>query len=196
MSLSPEIRRRIYDEEQVRIEAQERFKEEIRLRQQTAALTLRVLLVLVFFGVGVLASELYLRQSQAVPEINTPLQATTPQVSQVVLNEIAQTLESEAEAAVCVRSIDKPRAQIKATIELTRDTSREAAKKLAMAKAKTVGATLRKHGFAIPAYVEVFSPKRWYGLALYDSDTLQIKWDACPGNCEEEGTLNVKRCRE
>lgn len=199
MSLSPEFRRRIQEEERIRIEAQERFREEIRLRQQNTALALRVLLVLAFFGVGFLASQYFLKQSQAIPEVGAQSQAAVPHVSPVVLDEITQSLKSQADADVCVRAIDatgRTHPQIKATIELARDTSRETARRIATAKAKAVGATLRKHGLAIPAYVEVFSPKRWYGVALYDSDTLVIKWDACPGRCEEEGTRYVKRCRE
>lgn len=196
VSLSPEIRRRIYEEEQVRVEAQERIREEIRLRHQNTAFALRMLLVLVFFALGFFVSEHYLKQSQAVPEISAPPREASPHVSQAVLDEIAQSLKPQVEADVCVRATGRTRPQVKATIELARDTWSNTARRLAMAKAKVVGATLRKRGLAIPAYVEIFSPKRWYGLAVYDSDTLQITWDACPGRCEEEGTRHVRRCRE
>jgi hypothetical protein len=54
---------------------------------------------------------------------------------------------------------------------------------------------MRQHGFALPAYVEIISPGQWYGVAFYDRDTLSISWDACPGNCEKEGTQYVRRCR-
>jgi hypothetical protein len=64
-----------------------------------------------------------------------------------------------------------------------------------MDKARAVGATLRQHGLALPAYVEIVSPRRWYGMAVYDRDTLRITWDPCPGKCEQEGTTSVKRCR-
>ncbi len=196
MSLSPEFRRRIYEEERIRAEAQERIKEEIRLRQQGTALALRVLLVLLFFAVGFFVSEYYLKQLQAIPEISAQSQSTVPQVSRAVLDEITASLKPAADADVCVRTTAGARSQVKATIELSRDTSRDTARRMAMTKARAVGATLRRHGFAIPAYVEVFSPKRWYGVALYDSDSLRIAWDACPGRCEEEGTRYVKRCRE
>ncbi len=196
MSLSPELRRRIREEERLRIEVQTKIREEIRLRQQRTAFVLRMLLVLVFFAIGYLASEYYLVPHQAIPMISAPSQAITPQVSQAVLDEIVQSLRPQAEADVCARTVDRPRPQIKATIELARDTVKDTARAIVVAKAKIVGAILRKRGFAIPAYVEVFSPKRWYGLALYSSDSLQIKWDACPGKCEQEGTLHVKRCQQ
>ncbi len=196
MSLSPEIRQRIVEEERFRIETQAKIREEIRLRQQRTSLILRLFLMLVFFAIGILASEYFLQQSQAVPEAGVPVQSAVLQVNQTVLDEITLSLKPLTEGEVCVRTVDRPRPQIKATIELARDTTADAARRLAMVKAKIVGATLRKHGFAIPAYVEVFSPQRWYGLALYDSDTLQIKWDACPGQCEKEGTQYVRRCRQ
>ncbi len=196
MSLSSEIRQRIYEEERFRIETQARIREEIRLRQQRTSLIVRLFLMLVFFAVGILASEYFLQQSQAVPEAAVPIQSTTQQVGQAVLDEIALSLRPQIEGVVCVRTVDRPRTQIKATIELTRDATTDAARRMAMVKAKIAGATLRKHGFAVPAYVEVFSPARWYGLALYDSDTLQIKWDACPGQCEKEGTQYMRRCRQ
>ncbi len=196
MSLSPELRQRIFEEERFRIETQVRIREEIRLRQQRTAFILKMLLVLGFFAIGYLASEYLLTQHQAAPEVLAPPQPAVPQLGQVILDEIAQSLKPHVEGDVCTRATERPHPQVKATIELARDTSVEAAKRLALAKAKSVGATLRKHGFAIPAYVEVFSPKRWYGLALYDSDTLQIRWDACPGRCEQEGTRYVKRCQQ
>ncbi len=196
MSLSSEIRQRIYEEERFRLETQARIREEIRLRQQRTSLILRLFLMLVFFAVGILASEYFLQQSQAVPEAAVPVQSAALQVNQAVLDEIALSLKPQIEGEVCARTVDRPRTQIKATIELARDSTPEAVKRMAMAKVKIVGTTLRKHGFAIPAYVEVFSPQRWYGLALYDSDTLQIKWDACPGQCDKEGTQYVKRCRQ
>ncbi len=196
MSLSSEIRQRIVEEERFRIETQTRIREEIRLRQQRTSLILRLLLMLVFFAIGILASEYFLQQSQAVPEAAVPVQSAALQVNQAVLDEIALSLRPQVEGEVCARMVDRPRTQIKATIELTRDATPDAAKRLATVKARIIGATLRKHGYALPAYVEVFSPQRWYGLALYDSDTLQIKWDACPGQCDKEGTQYVKHCRQ
>jgi hypothetical protein len=50
VSVPPEIRQRILEEEKIRVEAQERFKEEIRLRQHTAALFTRVFLLVLCHG--------------------------------------------------------------------------------------------------------------------------------------------------
>lgn len=191
MHLPPEVRQRIVEEEQLRIEAQERFKEEIRLRQQRVAVGTRVLLMLLLFATGLLASEHY-RRSQ-VQEIAAPSPAT-PRVSQALLDEISHALKPPAGAETCVRATVGTRPQIKATIELARETSFEAARRTALANARAVGAILQRHGLLVSAYVEVFSPKRWYGLALYDGDDLKITWDACPGNCKEQGTLHVKHC--
>jgi hypothetical protein len=90
--------------------------------------------------------------------------------------------------------VGRSQPQIKATIELERDISRKTARALAMDKARDVGAAMRGHGLALPAYVEIFSPGRWYGIAVYDRDTLRISWDPCPGRCELEGTAYVRRC--
>jgi hypothetical protein len=194
VSLSPELRQRILEEERFRIETQVRIREEIRLRQQRTAFIFKMLFILMFFAAGYLVSEYYLTQHQAAPEVLTPPRAAVPHVGQVVLDEIARSLKPEVGADTCAKAIDRPHAQVKATIELTHDTTTDAARRLATSKVKSVGAILRKHGFAIPAYVEVISPKRWYGVAFYDSDTLQIRWDACPGRCEEEGTRYTRRC--
>lgn len=195
MALSPELRQRIYEEEKIRLEAQTRIREEIRLREQRTSLAFRVVMVIVFFAVGYFVSDYYLKRSQTVPELGVPAQTTATAVSDEVLAEVTEALKPQVEGIVCVVSIDRPRLQVKATLELARDVPKETAKRLATTGAKTVGATLRKNKLAIPAQVEAFSPKRWYGTALYDSDTVKISWDNCPGRCEEEATQNLKRCR-
>lgn len=195
MSLSPEFRQRLYEEERIRVEAQTRFREEIRLREQRAALLIRVVMVIVFFAVGYYVSDHYLRQSQAVPQIGLPIQTQTLRVTDQVLDDITLALKSGVEGDVCVVALDRPRLQVKVTMDLTRDVSNEAAKRLATAGARVTGAALRKNGLAIPAQVEVFSPKRWFGTAVYDSDTLKISWDNCPGRCEEEAARPPQKCR-
>ncbi|HET8680210.1 MAG TPA: hypothetical protein VFM39_08810 [bacterium] len=192
MTLPPEIRSRILEEEQIRVDANERFKEEIRLRERSAGLFTRVILLLLLFATGLTASEFY-RRSQ-VQDVAVPSQAATPRVSQVILDEIADALKPPAGAGACVRATSGVRPQIKATIEMVRETSLETARRTALANARAMGAILQRHGLLVSAYVEVFSPKRWYGLALYDSDKLRVSWDVCPGRCNEQGTLRVRHC--
>lgn len=195
MTLSPEFRQRLYEEERIRAEAQSRFREEIRLREQRVALVIRVVMVIVFFSGGYYVSDHYLKQSQAVPQIGLPIQSQTLQITDQVLDDITAGLKPDVEGDVCVVALDRPRLQVKAIMDLTRDVPKETAKRLAMAGAKTAGSTLRKNGLAIPAQVEVFSAKRWYGTSVYDSDTLKISWDNCPGRCEEEAARPPKKCR-
>jgi hypothetical protein len=195
MSLSPEIRQRIVEEERFRTQVRERAREEIRLRQQNVEFVIRILLLAGLFIVSVLFSRLFLVRGEPLTAVETPTPAVPSPVSQTVLDEIARELPPRVAADVCVTAVGRGQPQIKATIELERDTLRDTARRLAMEKAKVVGATLRQHGLALPAYVEVVSPKRWYGMAVYDRDTLRITWDPCPGQCEREGTANVKRCR-
>lgn len=194
MTLSPEIRQRIAEEERFRVEVRERAQDELRLRRQGASLFVRILLMAGLFALSYLASNIFLVRVRAVPEPIAPAQPAVPAMSASVLDDIARSLKPEANADVCVRMVGRKETQVKATIELARDTSRDAARRLALAKAKAVGATLRQHGLALPAYVEVFSPQRWYGVAVYDRDTLRITWDPCPGRCEQEGTRYVRRC--
>jgi hypothetical protein len=195
VSVPPEIRQRILEEEKIRVEAQERFKEEIRLRQHTAALFTRVFLLVLCFATGLLASEYY-RRSQSDLDITAPVvRKPTPQMNPEVLNEITRALKPPARADVCVRTTSTLRPQVKATIELVRETSAATARRIALANARAMGAVLQKHGLVVSAYVEIFSPRRWHGLALYDSDNLRVTWDACPGRCREQGTLQLKHCQ-
>jgi hypothetical protein len=191
MTLPPEIRNRILEEERIRVDANERFKEEIRLRERSAGLFTRVILLLLLFATGLTASEFY-RRSQ-VQDFTVPSQAA-PRVNQAILDEIAQALKPPAGAEACVRATSGMRPQIKATIEMVRETTLEAARRSALANARAMGTILQRHGLLVSAYVEVFSPKRWYGLALYDSETLRVSWDVCPGRCNEQGTLRVRHC--
>jgi hypothetical protein len=195
VTLSPEFRQRLYEEERIRAEAQTRIREEIRLREQRTALIIRVVMVIVFFSVGYYISDHYLRQSQAVPQVGLPIQSQTLQVGDQVLDEIAAALKPDVEGDVCVVALDRPRLQVRVTMDLSREVPRETARRLATAGATRAGATLRKNGLAIPAQVEVFSPKRWVGTAVYDSDTLKISWDNCPGRCEEEAARPARKCR-
>jgi hypothetical protein len=194
MSLSPELRQRIYDEERFRLEARARVQEEIRLRQQRISLATRLVLLAVVFAASYLASDYYVKRLHAVPEPTVPAQAATPEVGAAALDEVRTILRPDAEAVVCVATAGRGQPQIRGTIELAHNPSRAAARRLAMAKATEVGAALRRHGLALPAYVEVISPGRWWGVALYDRDTLKVTWDPCPGRCELEGTRHVKRC--
>lgn len=195
MTLSPEFRQRLYEEERIRAEAQTRFREEIRLREQRVALVIRVVMVIVFFSVGYYVSDHYLRQSQAVPQVGLPIQSQTLQVTDRVLDEITAAVKPEVEGDVCVVALDRPRLQVKVTMDLARDLPKESARRLATAGATKAGAILRKNGLAIPAQVEAFSPRRWFGTAVYDSDTLKISWDNCPGHCEEEAARPPRKCR-
>lgn len=196
MALSPETRRRIFEEERFRVEVRERARDELRLRRQGASLLSRILLMAGLFALSYLASNLFLARVRAVPEPIAPVQPTVPAMTPSVLDAIERALKPDVGAEVCARMVGRKDIQVKATIELARDTPRDTARRLAMARAKAVGATLRQHGLALPAYVEVFSPQRWYGVAVYDRDTLRISWDPCPGRCEQEGTRYVRRCAQ
>jgi hypothetical protein len=195
MSLSPEIRQRIVEEERFRTQVRERAREEIRLRQQNVEFVIRILLLAGLFIVSVLFSRLFLVRGEPLAAVETPTPPVPSLVSQAVLDEIARELPPRVAADVCVTAVGRGQPQIKATIELQQDTWRDTARRIAMDKARAVGATLRQHGLALPAYVEIVSPRRWYGMAVYDRDTLRITWDPCPGKCEQEGTTSVKRCR-
>jgi hypothetical protein len=196
MSLSPELRQRILDEERFRVEARERAREEIRLRQQSVSLVLRVFLMVALFSAAYVVSHAYLNRGQSVPETRAAAPAPAESLlTPAVLDDVARALAPKAGAEVCVRSVGgRSHPQIKATIELSLDAPRYTARRIAMEKARDVGAALREHGLAVPAYVEIFSPNRWYGMAVYDRDTLRIAWDPCPGRCDREGTKYVKRC--
>lgn len=196
MALSPEVRRRILDEERVRSEARERFEEEIHLRKRDAAFVVRVLSLLAVFAMSYFVSGLYLNRAPATPAV-APIGPTAgPRVHEAALDEILQTLKPDQEAAVCVKVTGRDRPQIKATIDLAHDLPRQQTRRIAVDKAKAVGATLRRHGFAIPAYVEVFSPERWHGIASYDSDSLQINWETCPTGCEQAAATNTRPCHQ
>jgi hypothetical protein len=172
VSLSPELRQRIYEEERVRLEAQARLREELRLRQQGVAL------------------------AQPGPPVVAPAHPAHPIVGPAVLEAVRRAVTPQQPATVCVRMVGATQPQVRATIELAVDTTSARARRLAVTKAGEAGATLRRHGLALPAYVEVVSPARWYGVAAYDRDTLKVTWDPCPGRCEVEGTRHVQRCRQ
>jgi hypothetical protein len=186
----------LYEEERIRAEAQTRFREEIRLRERRAALGFRVVMVIVFFSVGYYVSDHFLRKTPTVQQIGLPIQTAPLVVRDKVLDDITAALKPEVDGGVCVVALDRPRLQVKVTMDLSRDVPPEAAQQLAMAGAKTAGSTLRKNGLAIPAQVEAFSPKRWYGTAVYDSETLDVSWDNCPGRCEEEAARPPQKCRD
>jgi hypothetical protein len=196
VGLPPEVRQRILQEERVRAEARERFEEEIRLRKRDAAFVVRLLSLLAVFAVSYFISNLYLNRSPATPAVAPIAPIVGPRVNEAALSEILQVLKPDQEAVVCAKAAGRDRHQIRATIEMARDLSRSQARRIAMDKAKVVGATLRRHGFAVPAYVEIFAPERWHGIAGYDSDSLQISWETCPADCEQAGTRNNKPCQQ
>ncbi|MDR7556514.1 MAG: hypothetical protein QN157_13025 [Armatimonadota bacterium] len=193
MTVSPELRQRIYEEERLRLEARARLEEELRLRRQGVALGMRLLLVVAFFAAGYAVSDYVLSRPQPVPEA-APVSAVRPTIDPAVLDAVRAALVPEQPAEVCVRAVGTAQPQVRATIELAADTTTTRARRLALAKAEAVGAVLRRHGLALPAYVEVVAPGRWYGMAVYDRDTLRITWDPCPGRCTAEGTRHVRRC--
>jgi hypothetical protein len=196
VGLTPEIRQRILQEERVRAEARERFEEEIRLRKRDVAFVVKLLSLLAVFAVSYFVSNLYLNRSPATPAVAPIAPNVGPRVHDAALGEILQVLRPEQEATICARVAGRDRQQVRATIELARDPSRSQARRIAMDKAKAVGASLRRHGFAIPAYVEVFSPGRWHGIAGYDSNSLEISWETCPADCEQAGTRNTRPCQQ
>jgi hypothetical protein len=167
------------------------------LRKQNTTLALRLFLMVVFFAVGFVVSEYYLKQSQAIPESDS---ARPPGlvISQLVLDEIARVLRTQPEeGTVCVRAVSGSKSQIRATVELSREISRDNARRLGTTHARLVADTLKRYALPVPAYVEVFTPKRWHGIALVEgADAAKVTWDACPGRCEEEGTLHVRRCTQ
>jgi hypothetical protein len=195
MSLSPELRQRIYEEERFRLEARARTYDEIRLRRAASSLATRVLLMVVVFAASYLASDYYVKRLHAVPELTAPAQTAGPEVSSAALDEVREALRLPDAAAVCATTAGRSQPQVRGTIELAWDPSPFAARRLAMRKAEEIGAALRRHGLALPAYVEVISPSRWWGVATYDRDTLKIAWEPCPGRCDLEGTRHVKRCQ-
>jgi hypothetical protein len=193
VTVSPELRQRIYEEERLRLEARARIEEELRLRRQGIALGLRLLLVVAFFAAGYAISDYVLSRPQPVPEA-APVRTARPAIDSAVLDAVRAVVVPEHPAVVCVRAVGTTQPQVRATIELAADTTAARARRLALAKAEAVGAVLRRHGLALPAYVEVVAPGRWYGAAVYDRDTLRVTWDPCPGRCTMEGTRHVRRC--
>jgi hypothetical protein len=194
MSLSPELRQRIFEEERFRLEARERAREQIRLQQRNASLAVTVVLIVGLFLLGYGVSSTLLARWQAIPPSPPPALQPTGLVTQVVLDDVARVLQERVPGAACVRTVGRGQPQIKATVELAEDVAPSVARRLALAKATEVGAALRRQGLALPAYVEIFSPARWYGMGVYDRDTLKVSWDPCPGRCEQEGTRHVRRC--
>jgi hypothetical protein len=194
VNLSPELRRRIYEEERIRLEAQTRMSEEIRLRQQTAGFVVRMVLLIVLFAGSYAASSHFLVRPQTIPEVSPTPPSGGIVVGRPVLYDIAAAIKPPSEANICTTVIERPRLQVRATVELARDASPEAVRRSALASARTTGQILRDSHLAVPAYVEVFSPSRWYGTAFYDSDTLKVTWEPCPANCTWQGTTYMPRC--
>jgi hypothetical protein len=195
VGLPPEIRQRVLQEERVRAEARERFEEEIRLRKRDAAFIVKLLSLIAVFAVSYFVSNLYLNRSPATPAVAPIAPVAGPRVNDSLLGEIVQVLKPDQEAAVCAKVMGRDRQQVRATIELAQDLPRSQARRIAMDKVKVVGATLRRNGLALPAFVEIFSPERWYGIAGYDSDNLEITWENCPADCEAAGTKQTKPCQ-
>jgi hypothetical protein len=195
VSLSPELRQRIFEEERFRLEARERAREEIRLQKRNASLAVTLILIVALFLLGYAVSSTLLARWQTIPELPATAHQPSGLVAQAALDDVARVLRQAIPGVACVRAVGRGQAQIKATVELEHDVSTSAARRLALAKAAEVGATLRRHGLALPAHVGIFSPARWYGMGVYDRDTLKVSWDPCPGRCEQEGTRQVRRCQ-
>lgn len=194
MALSPELRQRILEEEQLRMEARARLYAEQRLRRHHSALLTRLVLMAALFAASYTVSQTYLVKARQAVEPLAPVGEPTLEVPQPVLDDVTGVLVARVDGVACAATAGRGQPQIRGTIELARDVSRDVARRLAMARARAVGATLRRHGLALPAYVEVVTPSRWHGVAVYDRDTLRVTWDPCPGRCEQEGSRYVRRC--
>lgn len=121
--------------------------------------------------------------------------AAAPRVSQAVVNEIQRSMVPIEGSKLCARMVGKTTQRVDVYTEATRDVPPQAAQVSAMTNAGTVRDVLERHGLSVPAYVDVSSPKRWYGVAVYDNKSQRVLWFRCTKNCEQLGTRKIKRCR-
>lgn len=133
----------------------------------------------------------------------TPVLAATPgsasaprgRLDQAVLNEIQRAMVPIEGSKLCARIAGKTTQRVDVYTEATRDLPPQAALVSAMTNAGTARDVLERHKISVPAYVEVSSPKRWYGVAVYDNKTQRVLWFRCTKNCEQLGTRRLKRCK-
>ena len=111
------------------------------------------------------------------------------------MNEIQRSMMPIEGSKLCTRIVGKTTQRVDVYTEAVRDVPPQAAQVSAMTNAGTVRDVLEKHRLSVPAYVEVSSPKRWYGVAVYDNKSQRVLWFRCTKNCEQLGTRKIKRCR-
>ncbi len=127
--------------------------------------------------------------------VSATLVAAAPRVNQAVLSEILRSLSPPDRSKICARVVGKTRQQLNVYTEVTNEIPAQRAQASAVANARTAGEILVRHGLSVPAYVEIASPKRWYGIALYDNKSGHMFWSRCTSHCASLGTLKIKRCR-
>jgi hypothetical protein len=121
--------------------------------------------------------------------------AAAPRLNQAIVNEIQRSMVPIEGSKLCARIVGKTTQRVDVYTEAVRDVPPQAAQVSAMTNAGTVRDVLEKHRLSVPAYVEVSSPKRWYGVAVYDNKSQRVLWFRCTKNCEQLGTRRIKRCR-
>lgn len=121
--------------------------------------------------------------------------AASPRLNQSVINEIQRAMVPIEGSKLCTRMVGKTTQRVDVYTEATRDVPPQAAQVSAVTNAGTVRDVLERHGLSVPAYVDVSSPKRWYGVAVYDNKSQRVLWFRCTKNCEQLGTRRIKRCR-
>lgn len=121
--------------------------------------------------------------------------AAASRLNQAIVNEIQRSMVPIEGSKLCARMVGKTTQRVDVYTEAVRDVPPQAAQVSAMTNAGTVRDVLEKHRLSVPAYVEVSSPKRWYGVAVYDNKSQRVLWFRCTKNCEQLGTRKIKRCR-
>jgi len=121
--------------------------------------------------------------------------AAAPRLNQAIVNEIQRSMVPIEGSKLCTRIVGKATQRVDVYTEAVRDVPPQAAQVSAMTNAGTVRDVLEKHRLSVPAYVEISSPKRWYGVAVYDNKSQRVLWFRCTKNCEQLGTRKIKRCR-
>ena len=121
--------------------------------------------------------------------------AAAPRLNQAIVNEIQRSMVPIEGSKLCARMVGKTTQRVDVYTEAAQDVPPQAAQVSAMTNAGTVRDVLEKHRLSVPAYVEISSPKRWYGVAVYDNKSQRVLWFRCTKNCEQLGTRKIKRCR-
>lgn len=112
-----------------------------------------------------------------------------------IVDEIQRSMVRIEGSRICARVVGKTAQRVNVYTEAVRDVPAQTAQASAVANAGVARDVLERHKLAIPAYVEVSSPTRWYGVAVYDSKTQRVLWFRCAKNCEQLGTRRIRRCR-